>query len=112
MKKKTKNNSQYFQADFSLLKSVASKGDFRLLSAMLVLNRFANGIPKTPKEQPFSITYAGAKAISEHLNCRWETGKQLQTELFLNGYISRLKQAQRTLFKINYTALNINLPVA
>lgn len=112
MKKKTKNNSQYFQADFSLLKSIASKGDFRLLSAMLVLNRFANGIPKTPKEQPFSITYAGAKAISEHLNCRWETGKQLQTELFLNGYISRLKQAQRTLFKINYTALNINLPVA
>lgn len=112
MKKKIKNNSQYFQADFSLLKSVASKGDFRLLSAMLVLNRFANGIPKTPKEQPFSITYAGAKAISEHLNCRWETGKQLQSELLLNGYISKLRQAKGTLFKINYTTLNINLPVA
>lgn len=112
MKKNTKNNSQYFQADFSLLKSVASKGDFRLLSAMLVLNRFANGIPKTPKEQPFSITYAGAKAISEHLNCRWETGKQLQSELLLNGYISKLRQAKGTLFKINYTTLNINLPVA
>ena len=63
MKKNTKNNSQYFQADLSLLKSVASKGDFRLLSAMLILNRFANGVPKTSKEQPFSITYAGAKAI-------------------------------------------------
>ncbi|MDG6484721.1 hypothetical protein [Glaesserella parasuis] len=112
MKKNTKNNSQYFQADFSLLKSVASKGDFRLLSAMLVLNRFANGIPKTPKEHPFSITYAGAKAISEHLNCRWETGKQLQSELLLNGYISKLRQAKGTLFKINYTTLNINLPVA
>lgn len=112
MKKKTKNNSQYFQADFSLLKSVASKGDFRLLSAMLVLNRFANGIPKTPKEQPFSITYAGANAISEHLNCRWETGKQLQSDLLLNGYISKLRQAKGTLFKINYTTLNINLPVA
>lgn len=112
MKKKTKNNSQYFQADFSLLKSVASKGDFRLLSAMLVLNRFANGIPKTPKEQPFSITYAGANAISEHLNCRWETGKQLQSDLLLNGYISKLRQAKGTLFKINYTILNINLPVA
>lgn len=112
MKKNTKNNSQYFQADFSLLKSVASKGNFRLLSAMLVLNRFANGIPKTPKEQPFSITYAGAKAISEHLNFRWETGKQLQSELLLNGYISKLRQAKGTLFKINYTTLNINLPVA
>lgn len=112
MKKNTKNNSQYFQADLSLLKSVASKGDFRLLSAMLILNRFANGVPKTPKEQPFSITYAGAKAISEHLNCRWDTGKQLQSELILNGYISKLKQAKGTLFKINYTELNINLPVA
>ncbi|OOF62377.1 hypothetical protein [Rodentibacter pneumotropicus] len=111
MVKKTKYSSQYFQADLSLLKRVASKGDFRLLAAMIILTRFANGVPKTETEKPFSITYAGAKAISENLNCRWETGKHLQSELLLNGYITKLRQAKGKIYKINYKTLNFHLPV-
>lgn len=115
MTKSKAKSSQYFRADLDLLRSVASKGNFQLLSAMLVLSRFSNGIPKTPTEKPFSITFAGAKAISEHLHCRWETGKALQTELILDGYISKLPstpQKRGKTYKINYHTLTASLPVA
>lgn len=114
MKAKNKSlSSQYFQADFNLLKCVARENDVRLLSAMLVMCRFANGKPRNIDEKPFSITLAGANAISEKLHCRWETGKDLLNRLVLKGYLSKIPmKTGRKNYRINYHSLNMMLPVS